>query len=469
MAAIPGTNVIAPIVPLDTADEYPSHLAAYGKGGYRSVATAADRDAIPALRREAGMLVLTTSDGVVWKLAADLTTWSVFSTGSSGSTAAAWLDITGKPTVFPPAAHAHTTSDITDFSAAVAAAAPATTNAALLTSGTLDAARLPAAVVLTTDSRLSDARNPNPHSHVIADTSGLQAALDGKQAAGSYAAATHTHTAGQISGLADVATSGAYSSLSGRPTLGTAAAAATTDFAAASHTHALTAITQSSATTGQVATWNGSAWAPATPTPPTTSASDLTGGTLSDSRLSSNVVLDSVLGPSRNASSSVIDVCDRAFVGTTRTLTSGSNFYSFFTPTRTVTVSQITMCSSTASSGLTLARMGLYTWDGTTLTLVARTASDTTLFSAGTTAYTRSWDSTGGFASSYTLTAGTRYAVGVCAVGTSPGTLEAAGCNQTVAALSPRVQGVRTGNTDLLTTNTQFNGNVPTLIWARLS
>lgn len=31
------------------------------------------------------------------------------------------------------------------------------------------------------------------------------------------------------------------------------------------HTHALSALTQSSATTGQVATWNGSAWAPATP------------------------------------------------------------------------------------------------------------------------------------------------------------------------------------------------------------
>src|SRR5574343_730302 len=31
------------------------------------------------------------------------------------------------------------------------------------------------------------------------------------------------------------------------------------------HTHALSALTQSGATTGQVVTWNGSAWAPATP------------------------------------------------------------------------------------------------------------------------------------------------------------------------------------------------------------
>lgn len=39
---------------------------------------------------------------------------------------------------------------------------------------------------------------PSTHTHAIADTTGLQAALDGKQAAGSYAAATHTHDAASI-------------------------------------------------------------------------------------------------------------------------------------------------------------------------------------------------------------------------------------------------------------------------------
>ena len=52
------------------------------------------------------------------------------------------------------------------------------------------------------------------------------------------AAASHTHAASDItSGLATVATTGAYSDLSGTPTLGTAAASASGDFAAASHTH----------------------------------------------------------------------------------------------------------------------------------------------------------------------------------------------------------------------------------------
>jgi len=75
------------------------------------------------------------------------------------------------------------------------------------------------------DPRLSDSRTPTAHTHddryltegevtsaltgkadtshghVIADTTGLQGALDGKQAAGSYAATSHTHTTGQVTGL----------------------------------------------------------------------------------------------------------------------------------------------------------------------------------------------------------------------------------------------------------------------------
>lgn len=43
---------------------------------------------------------------------------------------------------------------------------------------------------------------PESHGHAIADVSGLQAAIDGKQAAGSYAAATHTHTAAAITDFA---------------------------------------------------------------------------------------------------------------------------------------------------------------------------------------------------------------------------------------------------------------------------
>lgn len=76
MASIKGTNVLAPVVPFDTTDAHASHEARYGRGGYRSVADQAERDAIPALRREAGMLVLTMSDGITWRLNDNLTTWT---------------------------------------------------------------------------------------------------------------------------------------------------------------------------------------------------------------------------------------------------------------------------------------------------------------------------------------------------------------------------------------------------------
>ena len=323
MSSIKGTNVLAPVVPFDTTDSHASHEARYGKGGYRSVADIAERDAIPALRREAGMLVCVLTDGKVWKLGDNLTTWAEFAVASD------WATLSGKPSTFTPSSHTHTASQITDFASAVAAAAPPATDASLLTSGTLSASRLPASVVLTSDSRLSDARTPTTHSHAVADVTGLQTSLDAKQAAGSYAAASHTHTAGQVSGLSTVATSGSYADLTNKPTIpeavtslpaasitGLATVATSgsyadlsgkpslfsgsyadltnapstftpsahnqawstitstpttlsgygiTDAATASHTHALSQLSQSSAATGQVATWNGTAWVPAAP------------------------------------------------------------------------------------------------------------------------------------------------------------------------------------------------------------
>ena len=57
-----------------------------------------------------------------------------------------------------------------------------------------------------------------------------------------------------------------WNSVSGKPST----------FPPATHTHALSALTQSSATTGQVATWNGTAWVPQTTDPGVTSYNDLT-------------------------------------------------------------------------------------------------------------------------------------------------------------------------------------------------
>lgn len=76
MSQLKGTNVLAPVVPFDTTDTYPSHIATYGKGGYRSVADTGERDAIPQLRREVGMLVWVTSLQKQYRLESDLTTWT---------------------------------------------------------------------------------------------------------------------------------------------------------------------------------------------------------------------------------------------------------------------------------------------------------------------------------------------------------------------------------------------------------
>lgn len=137
------------------------------------------------------------------------------------------------------------------------------------------------------------------HSHIIGDVGGLQAALDGKQAAGSYAAASHNHTGTyqplatvltnttasfttaqetKLAGIATGATANAAdSALRDRSThTGTQSAATISDFAsaadariAAASVNALDDVTVTSPATGQVLKWNGTAW---------TNQADATGG-----------------------------------------------------------------------------------------------------------------------------------------------------------------------------------------------
>jgi hypothetical protein len=71
MSNLPGTNVVAAIVPFTENDKYATHDAKYGKGGYRSVADINARNAIPPDRRSIGMTVRTTDDNIVWILTVD--------------------------------------------------------------------------------------------------------------------------------------------------------------------------------------------------------------------------------------------------------------------------------------------------------------------------------------------------------------------------------------------------------------
>ena len=77
--------------------------------------------------------------------------------GADGSSA--WADITGKPSTFPPSSHTHVIADTTGLQSAL------------------------------------DGKAPTSHTHVIGDVTGLQDALDGK------ASTSHTHAQSDVTGL----------------------------------------------------------------------------------------------------------------------------------------------------------------------------------------------------------------------------------------------------------------------------
>lgn len=68
MAEILGTQLVAGVVPFTTDDQYPTHYAQYGKGGRRTVATIAERDAIPDQRKEIGMTVFVKENKKTYRL-----------------------------------------------------------------------------------------------------------------------------------------------------------------------------------------------------------------------------------------------------------------------------------------------------------------------------------------------------------------------------------------------------------------
>ena len=100
--------------------------------------------------------------------------------GGGEADSVAWNNITGKPSTFTPATHTHGTDDITTLTGYREGSATTTLSASM----TLNAA-----------------------------LASLQNQVQAK------AALTHTHTASQVSGLADVATSGDYNDLSNKPTI----------------------------------------------------------------------------------------------------------------------------------------------------------------------------------------------------------------------------------------------------------
>ena len=82
MTQLRGTIVASPIVPSTDVDNFPTHLAKYGQGGYRSVADIDERDSIPSERLEEGMLVWVISETTLYQLRG--TQWVEFFIPSDG-------------------------------------------------------------------------------------------------------------------------------------------------------------------------------------------------------------------------------------------------------------------------------------------------------------------------------------------------------------------------------------------------
>jgi len=176
------------------------------------------------------------------------------------------------------------------------------------------------------------------------------------------------------------------------------------------------------------------------------------------------------LAGNQNQSLSVVDVYPRIgnFTGTP---TSGTVYLTMFTPTWTTTISSISVAAATiATTGASLIRFGLYTVSGNTATLVARTASDTTIFSTTNTLYTRTLDLSGGYPETYALVAGTRYAIGLIVLASTPGSIQMAWSSVpgTLSTLSPRITGAVAAQSDLPTSISSMSSSTIS-VWGRFS
>lgn len=86
MANNSGTLLIAPVRPTSTADTFPSAYANELLGGWHEVAQLADRDALPADRREVGMACWVEAVATLYILTGGTTNanWVAFSAGGGG-------------------------------------------------------------------------------------------------------------------------------------------------------------------------------------------------------------------------------------------------------------------------------------------------------------------------------------------------------------------------------------------------
>jgi hypothetical protein len=164
----------------------------------------------------------------------------------------------------------------------------------------------------------------------------------------------------------------------------------------------------------------------------------------------------------------VMEIFPRFLAAGTFALSSGQMRLTYWTPYKTMSISNVQIHVSAQGSGVTLARMGLYTVDGSNnLTLVAQTANDTTI-GATSGAVSRALSTAGGYPASYTMTLGSRYALGAIVVGSNPPTVVTA-ASFGVSSIAPILAGAVSSQSDLassISAGGVIAGSV--MLWGRL-